>query len=824
MKITQVLLGLYLAIAAVAGSSPHGKALSPALAAAREIIMSKERNYGKVFSDEQVMRILERSLVQACAAGCMHEVRAFLSFGIGVDCQGNAPMKAAVRNGHAEIVRELIRCGAPINCGAFCARLVAAKMGYEHILKELPYEDASTPICEYCRQLSETFGEISLLSQEEIDAELLACPSPANATVSELPVVARSAPKAVPSCKAKIAARGGAPKGKACLPSDDAAVDRKPLGSKSTLGDRLLMSEVPPIVPSESLEASPNGKAEKEHSPRREAQKGRARAQQELLDASLEAAVATKNCKQIGILLAQGASRERYLVPVKASGRSKSKGPSKMRVATADEVQEAMDRALVETAASGSVKQMKDLLTGGANPRYNRDAPFKAAVDSNSSQAVLCLINAGAVFGEGTAGTMLAWASAENHYELVGKLSNLASISKAERDEALIQAVMNNSTKAARLLLESGADANYKYSISLVYAAHHDNPELAEMLLDHGAWHHFDQVVTLLHDPTALATKHEVKVFKSKGATTSKRHYNALMEAATMKHDRIVDLLVRRGSDVAALEDKAPTHALRTLSPEQFQTLLDGHKYSQASLTEALRATFLEPDNEAIAVLLLERGADPLTLALDVRASILRRRATGEDRTEVGSLFYAQLLLYICLAKPEPFIRDFVNQLGAESIKMSYTIGNLFISKNFAKMRFLFLEFNLPASILCEENDAITIFALIEHWDGVLEILKTKRHSRSKLAETLLLSVNSNRKDVWKALLDAGASITAVSGSQGRMTIAANANHLPSVRHLILEERSPQMLAEIIRVGLQYATERDLVDALAAALQIATSP
>lgn len=68
----------------------------------------------------------------------------------------------------------------------------------------------------------------------------------------------------------------------------------------------------------------------------------------------------------------------------------------------------------------------------------------------------------------------------------------LGAASRAEIDEALDLAVINNRTAAARLALEAGADpdrfaSQHRHSQPLHQAALHDNVELVELLMAHGA-------------------------------------------------------------------------------------------------------------------------------------------------------------------------------------------------------------------------------------------------------------------------------------------------------------------------------------------------
>ncbi len=820
MKLSLACIFLCLGTAVASGLSPKTTGIS--LGVVREAIGAISSCHWMVNStDAELFTFFERSLIMACEKGDIDRVSKLLRFGVGVDCKGNASMKAAVKGGHAEVVDELIHHGAPINHGSFCARAEAVFGGHDSILRVLPYEDASTPICEYCKQLKETFDEISLLSKEEIDAELAAFPGLQDATC-EVPFAAPSHGKLTAN-----SVNGDDSKRVDICPEEDRHPSGIVVGKELTICSSKLEEAVPlsdacheTLLDSYSqMRQKAVAEGGSSTSTQKDIDERRAK-KQELLDATLEAAVAAKNCKQIGILLAQGASRERYLVPVKASGRSKSKGPSKMRVATADEVQEVMDRALVETAASGSVNQMKDLIGGGANPKYDRDAPLKAAVHGNNPQAILCLMDAGAVFDGSITHQPIVWASSLKHFDLLKRLMEHPSALPVELNRTLVHAAMRNDEVMAKLILDKGADPNYEGGVALVYAARYNNSDLAELLLDYGALPYSDKMVKIKFDDSMSCPQHVLCNVKFSNGVGKPCIHNALIEAATKRHDRVVDVLAKRGSDLRVLGDDAIIHAVRSASLEEFQSILGERVYPKKHLNLALEESLYDSRCEALSLLLIEHGASPLDVALETIGKVKKAEEYGAVKGKEAILeMLSYLLLVVCRSTLDlSSVTEFVHRLGGrDAFRMGHVISNLLTSDHFSKALYLFKEFNLPISIFPTKGSPLVGLALIRHWDGVMEALAELPHDAEQLNKALFLSADSDRPDLWRMLLDRGGRIEVILAPLDRMRIAAAAGHIESVSRILNGIANRTIGRCLVVQGLHFAMASDMIELLEAA-------
>ncbi len=778
-----------MAAASVLNASTAGPTLEKIRKA---MVASKEYHWQEDVSDEKIWGLLERSLIDACKGGRTGEVKALLTFGTRADCQSSAPMKAAVRSGHAEIVRELVRFGAPINCGAFCARLVAAKMGYEHILKELPYRDSSVAICEHCQDLA----NLSSLSVEE---------------ATERPAMVPTAKFAVYSLEGKT--RGDGLVG-AALESEKegphhgvALAKVEPWAVKSGSGKNAPSSGVDSRRLATSPIIKPPAAVAKDGSQKR-AGMG-VEQMQELLDKALDTAVASGNIRHIGIFLAKGASRKHYLVPVKASGRSKSKGPSKMRVATADEVQEAMDRALIETAASGSAKQTRDLITGGAKPGCKGNAPLKAAIKSNNVEVVNCLMDAGAVFDDSVIDQPVIWAALRRHYDLVKRLVDNYKIPADQLSAALLYMVKEQRMDLILLLLSKGADPNHEHGAPLVYAAFYGNVPLAELLLDNGALHYaFRGVRISVNAKEGIYHQTYYSVGQKNIADHSApRYYNALMEAASIGRNVMVDFLVEQGSNLRALKEDALIHAVRSFSPQNFAELLEELEYPHEVLNEALAETFWEEERTRYSGLLIEHGASPVEAAAEIADYLEDADHQFEDGVvcEHRKIF-TRIICAACKYGDEDSIEELINTYDYDAFDFKRVIMALTANDQYVRIRFLLEDCLIPLSSL-PERQALFIAVRSECWEIATQILESRAHPPGELDMALSVVAEQDCPEFWGKLLARGAHIVSVRDPLTRVLITTTTGHLPSMVTLIEGQGDLTERLALADIGLQYAAQ-----------------
>ncbi len=812
-------IGTILCLGMTAASRSFGGAPGLSFATIREAMQTRKDYKWTDTSDEKIRDLCERALVYTCRNGLASEAEAFLAFGVPHGCRCNAPMKAAMEGGNEAIIQQLTRHGAL--AGNVTPRVRARKTqeGRGDFPSDPSSRDCPLATAAPCMPISMGVAENQTLSEEQAGESQTAPPCPtekaASASLMSYPayeplvsLLKGSEGEEMPT-GIDLQAGACAPQGHATAGEDE---EMRSLGLGCRSSDEFCPA-APLNSPAEVQKSILLAKEEcsPEQDTDRESMMG-----QKFLNDSLKTAMNMKDRKQIGLMLVKGADRRLYLIAAQADGRSRKKKSKVKRPATDEEVQEAIDWALVETAASGSVKQMKDLIMGGANPSYSRDAPLRAAMGGGHCEAIVCLMDAGAVFGEDIVQKRLAWASSENHYELVERLTRLPSISKTEKSEALVQAVTRGHVEVAGLLLRNGADPDHQLGISLVYAASYAKIALAELLLDHGASHCFEASVKFKFNP--LTRRHQCTAIET--LSTKRKdpvlYYNALIEASLKGHSDIVDLLAQRGSDLRALGDNAIHHAVRTFSLEAFQLLLFEREYSKASLNMALKESLLDTGKRAFSQVLIERGADPLETALEMKSILgdTNNQCDAMDHKKLSKMVLSYALFIVCKQMGEPYISNFVDSLGQETFDVRSVVEALLEKHCYSKVEFLLVKFDLPVSFLADYNFCLLLLVKLQRWDDAMQQLERVAHPIEILNEALLSSLESGPPDFWRELLECGAMVEVTGTMFEAMRIAASAGHLASICRLIVDKADPSIALTLAKHGLKHATRDDAIEGL----------
>ena len=231
------------------------------------------------------------------------------------------------------------------------------------------------------------------------------------------------------------------------------------------------------------------------------------------------------------------------------------------------------------------------------------------AVKAGDRAAVAALLTKGADANaaEGDGATALHWAVQLEDLESAAALIRAGGKVNAANDlgaTPLSVAASNGSAQSVTLLLKSGADPNQALAgreSPLMLAAWTGSADAVKALLDAGA---------------------------AIDAREAERQQTALMWAASQRHPAVVRLLVSRGADVhlkTAVQQVAGRRtrdgvgytalmfAARSGDVESARALLDGGANANDALDNGLSALTLATTrgHVPVAVLLLERGADP---------------------------------------------------------------------------------------------------------------------------------------------------------------------------------------------------------------------
>lgn len=164
--------------------------------------------------------------------------------------------------------------------------------------------------------------------------------------------------------------------------------------------------------------------------------------------------------------------------------------PSIGSLIVAAEKKEELSKQLVEAVKNDDIEQARSLIKQGADVNYTKNVPIFFVKSANMTRF---LIEQGANIHVTTNGNLndstVDIAHMRGHIEAATYLKEKGVKSKDLNDLLWRNITKNNNS--VKGLLKSGADANVRNHEGetplMVLAFHHDNPEIAKILIDHGA-------------------------------------------------------------------------------------------------------------------------------------------------------------------------------------------------------------------------------------------------------------------------------------------------------------------------------------------------
>lgn len=222
----------------------------------------------------------------------------------------------------------------------------------------------------------------------------------------------------------------------------------------------------------------------------------------------------------------------------------------------------------------------------------------------------------------------LIMAVSENHEHIVDWLLKKGADPHIDQDEALYEACVKGHTNMVQKFLDLGADASSVKNRCLRAVAGEGHFDIAKILINHGA-----NPAEPGQDPVYVAIKFDnvdiLQLFNETGTVNFTQHNELSLHTASEYNSiKCLTYILEHTTPSQGVLDVTLWRAAKAGMPDTCQYLLDNYKgFPQRALDNALFGT-LESQNESMALMMLDNGADPKDANVLMRAAGLGWLAT----------------------------------------------------------------------------------------------------------------------------------------------------------------------------------------------------